>query len=64
MTNPGMTQLRKRDVYHLLVNELTSVKAYFATVGFRNQRKQEKLEDLIAATALPPGGRFNWFTEH
>jgi intein-encoded DNA endonuclease-like protein len=61
----GRTYLRKRDVYHVEINNLNHVRAYGDQVGFSVPQKNEKLRDLLTImTTLDPKERYEWFTSN
>jgi len=64
MTIRGQSWIRKRDVYHCVVLGWVQVTSFSNLVGFHNEVKAEKLEDLIGIGIKSPHARFDWFMAH
>jgi hypothetical protein len=48
----GRTYIRKRNVFHVRVDETDSVKSFQDRVGFSIPEKKEKLADLVAMMSI------------
>lgn len=61
MTIRGRSWIRKRDVYHCVIVGWVQVRNFCGLVGFHNEAKAEKLEDLVRIGNKSPQARFAWF---
>ena len=64
MTIRGKTFIRRHDVYHLYAESTAEVRRFRELIGFKNQTKRRKLDDLVAVADMVPRVRFDWFVLH
>jgi intein-encoded DNA endonuclease-like protein len=60
----GRSFVRKKDVWHLTISGLASIRRFAEVAGFWNDRKASKLSDCITLISLAPEERIRWFLAH
>jgi len=62
MTIRGKTFFRGRNVCHVEIGNLTSVRAFQSNADFSVPQKKDKLRDLVdMMSMLDPKERYEWF---